>query len=72
MFGNQYVHFNIRVPTYASLTAADLHFYFIQERIKVYDDFPVFREVTQRQRELIEEFDKEECADRERLAAASG
>ncbi|GJN13693.1 hypothetical protein PR202_gb00425 [Eleusine coracana subsp. coracana] len=43
-FGNQYVHFNIRVPT----------------------------EVTQRQRELIEEFDKEECADRERIAAASG
>ncbi|CAD6268287.1 unnamed protein product [Miscanthus lutarioriparius] len=44
VFGNQYVHFNIRVPT----------------------------EVTQRQRELIEEFDKEECTDRERLAAASG
>ncbi|TVU51033.1 hypothetical protein EJB05_02437, partial [Eragrostis curvula] len=43
-FGNQYVHFNIRVPT----------------------------EVTQRQRELIEEFDKEECADKERVAAASG
>jgi len=44
VFGNQYVHFNIRVPT----------------------------EVTQRQRELIEEFDKEECTDREKLAAASG
>ncbi|PAN16179.1 hypothetical protein PAHAL_3G042900 [Panicum hallii] len=44
MFGNQYVHFNIRIPT----------------------------EVTQRQRELIEEFDKEESTDRERVAAASG
>ncbi|KAL6906132.1 hypothetical protein ACP4OV_003733 [Aristida adscensionis] len=43
-YGNQYVHFSIRVPT----------------------------EVTQRQRELIEEFDKEECNDRERVAAASG
>uniref|UniRef100_A0A804REZ1 Chaperone protein dnaJ GFA2 mitochondrial n=1 Tax=Zea mays TaxID=4577 RepID=A0A804REZ1_MAIZE len=44
VFGNQYVHFNIRVPT----------------------------DVTQRQRELIDEFDKEECADRERPAVASG
>jgi len=44
MFGNQYVHFNIRIPT----------------------------EVTKRQRELIEEFDKEECTDRERVAAATG
>lgn len=43
MFGNQYVHFNIRIPT----------------------------EVTKRQRELIEEFDKEECTDRERVAAAA-
>lgn len=34
--------------------------------------FYVCREVTQRQRELIEEFDKEECADKERIAAASG
>lgn len=35
MFGNQYVHFNIRVPTYASSPAADLHFYFILQRIEV-------------------------------------
>lgn len=35
VFGNQYVHFNIRVPTYASSPAADLHFYFIHQRIKV-------------------------------------
>ena len=32
VFGNQYVHFNIRVPTYASSPAADLHFYFIQQK----------------------------------------
>jgi hypothetical protein len=31
----------------------------------------VCREVTQRQRELIEEFDKE-CADRDKLVAATG
>ncbi|XP_062204381.1 chaperone protein dnaJ GFA2, mitochondrial-like isoform X2 [Phragmites australis] len=43
-FGNQYIHFNIRVPT----------------------------ELTQRQRELIQEFDKEECNDGEGVAAASG
>uniref|UniRef100_A0A0D9XX98 J domain-containing protein n=1 Tax=Leersia perrieri TaxID=77586 RepID=A0A0D9XX98_9ORYZ len=42
-YGNQYIHFNVRVPT----------------------------EVTQRQRELMEEFDKEECNE-ERVAAASG
>lgn len=43
-YGNQYVHFNIRVPT----------------------------ELTQRQRELMEEFDKEECSDGQRVATASG
>ncbi|KAJ1686188.1 hypothetical protein LUZ63_017578 [Rhynchospora breviuscula] len=43
-YGNQYVHFNIRVPS----------------------------NLTQRQRELMEEFDKEESGEMERLAAASG
>ncbi|EEC68922.1 hypothetical protein OsI_37610 [Oryza sativa Indica Group] len=43
-YGNQYIHFNVRVPT----------------------------DVTQRQRELMEEFDKEECNEGERVAAASG
>jgi hypothetical protein len=35
-------------------------------------NLPVCREVTKRQQELIEEFDKEECSDKERIAAASG
>uniref|UniRef100_A0A0E0MK43 J domain-containing protein n=1 Tax=Oryza punctata TaxID=4537 RepID=A0A0E0MK43_ORYPU len=43
-YGNQYIHFNVRVPT----------------------------DVTQRQRELMEEFDKEESNEGERVAAASG
>ncbi|XP_078154397.1 chaperone protein dnaJ GFA2, mitochondrial-like isoform X2 [Carex rostrata] len=44
IYGNQYVHFNIRVPT----------------------------TLTRRQRELMEEFDKEETEETERVAATSG
>ncbi|OEL29241.1 Chaperone protein dnaJ GFA2, mitochondrial [Dichanthelium oligosanthes] len=34
VFGNQYVHFNIRVPTYTSPPPANCHFYFIRQSIK--------------------------------------
>lgn len=56
-------------------TSSNLSFHFFCVCGKVvgnHKNVPVSREVTQRQRELIEEFDKEECTDRERVAAASG
>jgi molecular chaperone DnaJ len=81
-FGNQYVHFNIKVPTYV-FPPANCRFNFQFRTLLLFflsqtkqtdnlKNLPVCREVTKRQQELIEEFDKEECSDKERIAAASG
>jgi hypothetical protein len=56
-------------------TSSNLSFHFfacVVKQLGNHKNVPDSREVTQRQRELIEEFDKEECTDRERVAAASG
>ncbi|KAG4990107.1 hypothetical protein JHK87_023564 [Glycine soja] len=63
-FGDQYVHFNVNIPTFSVGCLEYKGLY-----LKCY-----YRNLTQRQRELIEEFAKEgqeEC-DKRRAASASG